>query len=79
VLKFKILQGEAGFSVTFLKMSPAVAGFEFNRINPSTISSMYVKSQTKLPWLKTFISSPAIIALLKKEAPCQSGPKEHRQ
>ena len=40
---------------------------------------MYVNSQTELPWLKTFISSPAIIALLKKEAPYQSGPKEHVQ
>jgi hypothetical protein len=57
-------------------MSPAVAGLEFNRTNPSTLSSMYVKSQTKLPWLKTFIGSAAIIALLKKEGPYQPGPKE---
>jgi hypothetical protein len=75
----KRLQGEAGFRVTVSKVLPAVAGLEINRTSSSIISSIYVKSQTKLPLLKTFIGSTAIIVLLKKEAPYQASPKEHRQ
>ena len=52
-----------GFGEERSKSVCAIAGLRNTRTTPSTISLIYVKSLSILPWLKTRIGSAASIAL----------------